>query len=321
MNKSAKNTTTEYLRWHKIKSMLELIMENNLVIGHKLFEDIKRIDENGGEYWLARELQEVLQYAEWRNFCRAIDQAKISCKISQHKVADHFIDTTKTILMPVGKPKKDSSIGNVDVNNSDKTKPKEIKDYILSRYACYLIVMNGDPRKEVIANGQTYFAVKTRQQEYQEIYQNLSEDERRIFLRGDIKQKNNLLAEAAKRAGINEPIDHAIFNDFGYMGLYGGLKARDIAKRKKLGEKDNILDHMGSAEMGANIFRITQTEELLNRNQVDNKDDANQTHYHVGKTVRKTMKELGNTVPENLPTPEKSTKEIEKDLIKKIKGR
>ena len=286
------------------------------MIGHKEFEDIKHTDENV-EFWLARELQEVLDYAKWQNFERVIDTAKIACKISQHEVGDHFVETFAMVEMALGGKAK---LGIADAGNSEKKKMRKVKDYKLTRYACYLIVMNGDPRKEVIAHGQTYFAVKTRQQEYQELYKNLTEDERRLFLRADIKQKNQLLAEAAKRAGVREPVDYAIFQDFGYMGLYGGLKRHDIAQRKGLSEKDNILDHMGSEELGANIFRITQTEGIMKRDGISTQTEANETHYRVGKTVRKTIAELGGEMPENLPLPEKSIPEIEKEKRKQIKN-
>jgi len=285
-------------------------------IKDKSFEQIKHHDEHGSEFWLARELQSVLDYKEWRNFERVIDTAKIACKISQQEVANHFIETVALVEMAVGGKAK---LGIVDVNISERKKLRKVKDYQLSRYACYLIVMNGDPRKEVIAAGQTYFAVKTRQQEYQEIYAQLTEDERRLFLRSEIKQKNQLLFEAAKRAGVKEPVDYAIFQDFGYMGLYNGLKARDIANRKNLAEKDNILDHMGSAELGANIFRITQTEDILKRDNISTQDEANETHFRVGSTVRKAIAELGGTMPENQPLPGKSILELEKETKKKIK--
>ena len=271
-------------------------------MSNKTFEDIKNVDENGVEFWYARELQEMLQYNKWENFVKVIEIAKVACKISHHNVLDHFPEVRKM----------------VDIGSKTR---REIIDYELTRYACYLIVMNGDPRKDVIAHGQTYFAIKTRQQEYQELYDKLSEDERRLFLRCDIKQKNLLLAEAAKRAGISEPIDYAKFQDFGYMGLYGGFKAREIAQRKGITKKENILDYMGSAELGANIFRITQTEELMNKNNITTQIAANETHYKVGTTVRKAIKEIGGTMPEHLPTPEKSIPELEKEKRRQIKSK
>ena len=285
----------------------------------KTFEEIKHTNEYDNEFWYARELQEVLQYKEWRNFERVVDTARIACKISKHEVSDHFVEVDKVVEMPLTvNDKKKKNNGFVDVNKTD-AKTKKIKDYQLTRYACYLIVMNGDPRKEIIAQGQTYFAVKTRQQEYAEIHAQLTEDERRLFLRSDIKQKNQWLAEAAKRAGIQEPIDYAIFQDFGYKGLYNGETARNIADRKGLAEKENILDHMGSTELGANIFRITQTEEVMKNKKVSTRDEANDTHYNVGKEVREAIKRIGGTMPEKLPKPDKSVHEIEAEQRKHLK--
>ena len=282
----------------------------------KTFESIKQINENGIEYWFARQLQEVLQYKEWRNFDKVIDTAKIACKISQHEITDHFVEYKKEVLMPGGGR---ASLGFVDVNKSQRT--QKVKDYRLTRYACYLIVMNGDPRKEVIAKGQTYFAVKTRQQEMQEIYGLLSEDDKRLFLRGDIKQKNMLLAEAAHKAGIITPVEYAIFQDYGYRGLYAGETAQDIADRKGIdSEKESILDYMGSLELAANLFRIATTENVMRNNNVSTPQEAQTTHYKVGKSVRNTLIEVGATMPEKLPRPDKSIKEIEKEKRKGIKG-
>ena len=264
-------------------------MDNNI------FESYKHIEENGVEYWNARELQEVLQYKEWRNFKKILETAKIACKISGQEVLEHFVEVNKMI----------------NLANSAKRK---VLDYKLTRYACYLIVMNGDPRKEVIAFGQTYFAVKTRQQEFQELYDKLSENEKRLFIRGDIKQKNMLLAESARNAGVITPMEFAIFQDSGYKGLYNGLTAKDIAKRKGIDESEEILDYMGSEELAANLFRITQTEGKLKKEQVTNKTQANQIHYDVGRKVRKAIEEIGGTMPEELPTPDKNIKEVEKEI-------
>lgn len=281
----------------------------------KLFDDLRHVDEDGAEYWLARELQGALRYKEWRNFSKVIDTAKIACKISQQNVADHFVEVRKMVEMPT-KPKKNAGeLGFGDVN---KTKMKAIPDYKLTRYACYLIVMNGDPRKDVIAWGQTYFAVQTRQQELAELYERLTEDERRLFIRGDIRQKNMLLAEAAHRAGIITRQEYAAFQDAGYRGLYGGMTARDIAQNKGLAEGEEILDHMGSEELAANLFRITQTEAKMKREGISSPVAANATHFEVGRTVRKTIEELGGTMPEDLPTPDRSIPELEAETKKQI---
>jgi DNA-damage-inducible protein D len=266
------------------------------------FDSIKHIDDSGAEFWHARELQEVLQYKEWRNFNKVIDTAKIACKISKVSVSDCFVEVNKPII-------------------SGKGKVENIKDYRLNRYACYLIVMNGDPRKEVIALGQTYFAVKTRQQELQEIYALLNEDERRLFLRGDVRQKNMLLAEAAHRTGIHTQEQYAVFQDFGYMGLYGGETARIIAARKGIPDGESILDYMGSAELGANIFRITQTEEKLRRENISTPAAANVIHKQVGQAVRKAISDIGGIMPEQQPTPDKSIRELEKQERKRISGK
>ena len=262
------------------------------------FESIKHINEDGQEYWLARELQHVLEYAQWRNFAEAIERAKLACKNSGFDIEEHFADGSKTIDMPKGAH-------------------KDIPDCMLSRYACYLIVMNGDPRKEIIAVGQTYFAVKTRQQELIENYEELTEDQKRLAIRNEMIAHNKSLAEAAQMAGIVDAKDYAIFQNMGYQGLYGGLGAKEIHARKGLKKSQKILDHMGSTELAANLFRATQTDEKIRRENIKGKAKANQTHFEVGAKVSQTIKEIGGTMPEDLHTPEKSIKQIEREQEKK----
>lgn len=263
------------------------------------FEDIKHIDDNGNEFWLARELQFVLEYKQWRRFNDTIERAKESCRNSGFSTLEHFAEVGKTSPMPKGGT-------------------KEIGDIKLSRYACYLIVQNGDPSKEVIALGQTYFAVKTRQQELIENYDSLNEDQKRLSIRAQMIEHNKSLVEAAHNAGVIDSKDYAIFQNKGYQGLYGGLGAKQIHERKGLKKSQSILDHMGSTELAANLFRATQTDEKLRRENIKGKEQANETHLQVGKKVRQTIKELGGTMPEDLPTPSKSIKQIGKEQ-KKLK--
>lgn len=262
------------------------------------FEDIKHINEYGEEFWLARELQEILEYTEWRNFLNVIKRAMSACENSMYPVERQFVEVNKTSPTPNG-----------GVRN--------ITDFILTRYACYLIVMNGDPHKKIIAVGQTYFAVKTRQQELIENYDELTEDQKRLAIRNEMIAHNKSLAEAAQIAGVIDAKDYAIFQNKGYQGLYGGLGAKEIHARKGLKKSQKILDHMGSTELAANLFRATQTDEKLRRENIKGKENANRTHYEVGAKVRQTIKELGGTMPEDLPTPSKSIKQIEKEQEKK----
>lgn len=265
------------------------------------FESIKHVDEYGYEFWYARELQSVLEYAEWRNFQKLIEKAQTACENSDMAVDECFVEVNKTSPMPNGGVKL-------------------IDDYILSRYACYLIVMNGDPRKEVIAIGQTYFAVKTRQQELIDHYDELSEEQKRLAIQKEMIAHNKSLAEAAQMAGVEAGRDFAIFQNKGYQGLYGGLGVKEIHERKGLKKNEKILDHMGSTELAANLFRATQTDEKLRRENIQGKEKANQTHYEVGRKVRQTIAELGGTMPEDLPTPEKSIRQIESEQKKRLKG-
>ena len=269
----------------------------DLVITQSIFEQIKEIDEDGHEYWSARELSRALYYSEYRHFLPVIDKAKESCQNSGMEITDHFEDILEM----------------VSIGSNAKRHTKSVK---LSRYACYLIVQNADPSKEVVALGQTYFAIQTRLQEIQqtEQYNNLnSEAEKRLFLRNELRSHNSKLAEAAQNAGVINAIDYAIFQNHGYQGLYGGLDAKGIHHRKGLKKSQQILDHMGSTELAANLFRATQAEEKLRRDNIQGKENANQTHFEVGEKVRKTIEELGGTMPENLPSTE-SIKTIEKKL-------
>lgn len=260
-----------------------------------LFESVKCEDSNGNEYWSSRKLAKVLEYADYRNFTSVIGKAKEACQNSGIPVENHFVDITEMV-----------GIGSGAERPIDSVK--------LSRYACYLIVQNADPGKAIVAQGQTYFAIQTRIAEVQQMeeYQKLSnEEEKRLFLRTEMLKHNSLLASAAKDAGVIDNRDYAISQNWGYQGLYGGMTAKDIHTRKGLKKSQKILDHMGSTELAANLFRATQTEEKLRRENIKGKQRANQTHFEVGAKVRQTIKELGGTMPENLPTVE-SIKAIEK---------
>lgn len=258
----------------------------------EIFENIKHRDECGNEYWYARELMPILQYNLWQNFHGIVKVAMNNCNNSNSNILDHFIATNKMVII------------------GSNTKRK-IQDYKLSRYACYLIVLNCDPRKKVIALAKTYFAIQTRKQELSEKeYSELTEDERRLYRRKQVKSGNYNLNRTAINSGVK---DLARFHNAGYKGLYNGETADDIFKRKKLRYRENILDNMSSEELADNIFRIAQTDAKLRRDNIDNEYIASSVHYEVGKKIRNTIKELGGTMPEDLPTPEKSLKELEKE--------
>ena len=270
-------------------------MDKPIKIGHQSpFEQIKKINEYQAEYWSARDLMKILDYVEFRNFIPVISKAIKACDNSGQNSSNHFVQVNEM----------------VDIGSKSK---RPVEDYHLSRYACYLIVQNADPSKEIVALGQTYFAVQTHRQE---ISDQERENQNRLLLRGEMKEHNTRLAGAAKNAGVIQPMDYAVFQNHGYKGLYGGLKKDDIHRRKGLKKSQEILDHMGSTELAANLFRATQTEEKLRRDNVQGKHNANSVHQEVGAKVRKTIKELGGTMPEDLPTVE-SIQKIEKEAKKK----
>lgn len=261
------------------------------------FERIKRTNDAEIEYWSSRDFAEVLGYGDYRNFESVIEKAKLSCLNSGYRIEDHFVDVTE--MIEIGKGGQ-----------------RAVKTILMSRYACYLAIQNADPRKEIVAHGQTYFAIQTRRQELED---ERIEDERRMLLREEMRRHNLQLADAARIAGVVEPIDYAIFQNHGYMGLYGGLKMDDIHRRKGLKKSQKILDHMGSGELAANLFRATQAEEKLRRDNVQGRINANRTHHAVGAKVRQTIHELGGTMPEDLPAAE-SIKKIETNQRKQIGG-
>ena len=274
-------------------------MANDLVNKtEKDFESIKHVDENGTEFWYARELMTMLEYSKWGNFKNVINKAKEACNGSNIAEEEHFADVRRVI-----------KVG----NNAEM----EVDDFKLTRYACYLIAQNGDSRKKAIALAQTYFAVQTRRQEItRQEYEQLSEDEKRLYTRKNVKDKNKYLFDTAKLAGVK---NYGKFNNYGYRGLYNGETAKDIANRKGISEEEDILDYMSSTELAANLFRITQTDEVLKNKNINNEDDACKTHHNVGQAVRQTIKRIGGTMPEDLPTPSKSAKQIEKEKNKQIK--
>lgn len=269
---------------------------------HQPFEQLKQFDENGVEYWSARALLRLLGYSEYRHFQPVLAKAKEACRISGHDSFDHFEDVLAMVTIGSGAQ-------------------RELPDVKLSRYACYLVVQNGDPSKPVIAAGQTYFALQTRRQELadDQVFLQLKEDQKRLYLRNELKEHNKQLVEAAQQAGVESSLDFAIFQNHGYKGLYGGLDQKAIHTRKGLKKSQKILDHMGSTELAANLFRATQAEEKLWRDNVQNKQQANQTHFEVGEKVRQTIAELGGAMPEDLPTPEHSIQKLQSTALKTSK--
>ena len=290
----------------KVKTIHERVLSKNSsaekenTYTESLFESIKHINEYGQEVWYARELAKVLDYKDFRNFELIIFKAMEACRNSENEISDHFGEFTE--MVPIGSNAK-----------------RGFRSYQISRYGCYLIVMNGDPQKEIIALGQTYFASKTRQQELLENYDELTDDQKRLAIRQELKDHNKSLADAAHDAGVIKPMDYAIFQNKGYQGLYGGLSRKDIHAKKQLKKNQDILDYMGHEELAANLFRATQTEAKLRRDHVQGKENANQTHFEVGKKVRQTIADLGGTMPENLPTPAKSIKQLEREQQKRLK--
>ncbi|MDR3282110.1 MAG: DNA damage-inducible protein D [Candidatus Methanoplasma sp.] len=267
---------------------------------YRSFESIRHVREDGSEYWVARELAPVLEYTKWENFAKVVDRAMLACKNSGYAVTGHFPEVRKTIDMP-------------------KTASKSVIDYDLTRYACYLIVQNGDPRKEVIALGQTYFAIQTRRSEVADAFNRLDESNKRLVVRGNVRQWNRLLAEAARTAGVITDEEFAVFQNAGYMGLYGGMTVADVHDNKGLNEGEKILDFMGSTELIANLFRISQTEEKLKRDKASTAVEANDAHRGVAEKIRRAMVEMGATMPENLPKPDKSIQAVEREELRKLR--
>ncbi len=265
------------------------------------FEAIRKVSEDGIEYWSARELFKLLGYSTWQKFQYAIEQAKIACENSEQAVSDHFNFQVKLI-------------------KTGKGAQRQVEDYQLTRYSCYLIIQNADPSKPIVALGQSYFAVQTRRQEIADELAALPEDQKRLLRLSQMNIYNLQLAKAAQQAGVIEPLDFAIFQDHGYKGLYGGLRAKDIHVRKGLKKSQQILDHMGSEELADNIFRAAQTDAKLRREQITGKDEANRTHQEVGAEVRQTIKRLGGTMPEDLPTPEKSIQQLQSAEEKRLQA-
>ncbi|WIG59586.1 MAG: DNA-damage-inducible protein D [Ktedonobacterales bacterium] len=263
------------------------------------FEQIRHEAEGGGEYWSARELAKVLDYSGWQRFMGVIARAQTACENSGQRITDHFNTDVNMVTLGSGAI-------------------REVEDWHLSRYACYLVVQNADPEKPIVALGQTYFAIQTRRAELAGELTGLTEAQRRIVLRDQAAARNVDLAAAVYEAGVVTQQDFATFQNHGYRGLYDGETAQDIAARKGLKRGQKVLDWMGSEELAANFFRITQTEAKIRREGIQGKDAANQTHYDVGKRVRETIEDLGGTPPEQLPTPTKSIEQIRRDEQKRL---
>ena len=262
----------------------------------QIFEQNKNINDYGQEYWSARKLAKILEYKKYANFQEVISKAKESCKKSDQSIQNHFADVGKMIKL-------------------GKNASREVPDTMLSRYACYLIMQNADPSKEIVARGQTYFAMQTRRQELQD---ESVEDQKRVYLRDEMTTHNKHLAEAASIAGVR---NYGVFANYGYMGLYGGMKMTDIQRKKKLKSTQNILDHMGSEELAANLFRATQTDAKIRRENIQGEARANQAHHEVGKKVRDTIRAIGGTMPEQLPSADarkQSRKRIRSNVKKQL---
>ena len=274
-------------------------MKNIKQTHHQSFENIKQLDKDGNEFWYARALSKLLGYSDFRNFTKVINKAKEACTNSGQEISEHIVEVNEVVL------------GGSGVSNP-------YPSFALSRYACYLVVQNADPSKPIVANGQTYFALQTRRQELKddEAFTQLKEDEKRLFLRNELKEHNKQLVDTAYKSGVETNMDFAIFQNHGYKGLYGGLDAKGIHQKKGLKKSHKILDYMGSTELAANLFRATQAEEKLKKDGIKDKHSANKTHYKVGQKVRQTIEELGGIMPEELDVPKKSIAKIEKEQKK-----
>ena len=277
-------------------------MKNIELTHHQSFENIKQLDKDGNEFWYARALSKLLGYSDFRNFTKVINKAKEACTNSGQEISEHIVEVNEQLQFGQGAEQTFSS-------------------FALSRYACYLVVQNADPSKPIVANGQTYFALQTRRQELKddEAFTQLKEDEKRLFLRNELKEHNKQLVDTAYKSGVETNMDFAIFQNHGYKGLYGGLDAKGIHQKKGLKKSHKILDYMGSTELAANLFRATQAEEKLKKDKIKDKHNANQTHYKVGQKVRQTIEELGGIMPEELDVPKKSILKVEKEQKTKIK--